>query len=99
MSGRVSTGIHGWMNDILHKSNMFKTRIERFPDLRIWPCEYFQNLTYLQFSKLSELMFFLLKSTESNTLEIGLGSPIKNENFDAMFKVKDIALSFKNFNH
>ena len=58
MSGRVSTGIHGWMNDILHKSNMFKMRIERFPDLRIWPCEYFQNLTYLQFSKLSELIVF-----------------------------------------
>ena len=35
MSDRVSTGIHGWMNEV-HKSNMFKMRIERFPALRIW---------------------------------------------------------------
>ena len=57
MSGRVSTGIHGWMNEI-HKSNMFKMRIERFPDLRIWPFEYFQNWTYLQFSKLKRINGF-----------------------------------------
>ena len=51
-------GVHSWMDDV-HKSNtyqLFKMRLEIFSQLNIWPCEYFQNWTYLQFSKQSELM-------------------------------------------
>ena len=47
-------GVHSWMDDV-HKSNTYM-RLEIFSQLNVWPCEYFQNWTYLQFSKQSELM-------------------------------------------
>ena len=52
-------GVHSWMDDV-HNSNvykkLFKMRLEIFSQLNVWPCEYFRNWTYLQFSKQGELM-------------------------------------------